>query len=479
MGQILTSSSPAASGATTGPSGERAPASAAREALASALTSWALATGVLCRELSPVAASVLAEPREGRNGTIEWHSPLSGPARELALLPGPERAAAVAAARQKAAELTGLGTRLSSSGDPSSRAAAGIISRVAATLAARASGVPGPETVWSVGGATVLAGWSARLPSAAPPSGPAPVAPVPLSAALPALPQAFPGALVPLPGTALSPPLALSAATPPPVPGAPAAGHAGEDGGQQGLRAALAAVVAFLLAVLLFFLLSPGFRGAATAIPADPLAGVDAGREEGLRLELADLQGRYRDRLRGCAPAEEARPDDESPPALPEPERLEEPPEAGEAPAALEAEAPPPPPPPEPEKPKAGSELEIPEDAKDLAFLEGCWKSDAGLINSLTRQPLFCIYCFQPDGKATVRVEELDRSGRLTQTCRATATARLQGGKLRIRDTGARCPNGRRYKPDTVLCSPSKDGAANCTLQSDGGKLARTRITRQ
>ncbi|MDR1080176.1 MAG: hypothetical protein LBQ79_04275, partial [Deltaproteobacteria bacterium] len=129
--------------------------------------------------------------------------------------------------------------------------------------------------------------------------------------------------------------------------------------------------------------------------------------------------------------------------------------------------------------PKPGSELEFPEDATDLAFLEGCWKSDAGLMNSATRQPIFCIYCFKADGTATVRVDELNRSGRLKQTCRATATAKLEGGKLRIRDTGAKCPSGTNYVRDTVLCSPSKNGAAECTLQSDGADKYRTRITRQ
>jgi hypothetical protein len=257
-----------------------------------------------------------------------------------------------------------------------------------------------------------------------------------------------------------------------------------------------------VLAVLLFLLLSPGFRRAASAIPAqDPAAGLDNAAEDSLQAELSRLKGRYRDTLLACRPVEPEPPPEDEPLTLPDPERVEEPPpSAGDAPLAREAAAPPPPPPepePEPEpvqepdkpkpkpkpapkpskpKPKPGGRLEIPEGATDVSFLEGCWKSDAGLTNNWG-QPVLCYYCFSGSGKASMRVEEVGRgSGR---KCTASATAKLTGGGLTIRDTGARCGAGPSYVPSTIRCTPSKGGAANCRVQSDGRPSMSTRITRQ
>jgi hypothetical protein len=261
----------------------------------------------------------------------------------------------------------------------------------------------------------------------------------------------------------------------------------------------------FLLAIFLFWTLSPDFRSAAGALPGPALsAGLLPDVEDGLRAELQGLRDRYRDDLRACLPDETPPPVDDSPPSLPQPERRgDPPPSAGDAPQALEA-APPPPPPPPPEepkadpapaakpkpatkpnppkaasapKPKAGGRLQIPQGATDVGFLKGCWKSDAGIFNRMG-VPLYCYYCFDGNGHARVRVEEMDRRGRVTQTCTASATARLSGGKLHIRDTGAKCPRPPNYAPDTVVCTPT-GSAANCQLQSDGGKRFPTRITYQ
>jgi outer membrane biosynthesis protein TonB len=269
---------------------------------------------------------------------------------------------------------------------------------------------------------------------------------------------------------------------------------------------------AFILFIGLFFLLAPGFRKAASAIPAsDPTLGVDPSLEANLRGELRDLKGRYQDSLHACRPEEP--PEAPEPLDLPDPDRLPETPapSAGDAPEALEAE-PPPPPPPEPEpkpdpkpapkpdpkpaakpvpkpdpkpapapKPKPrysqGEELRLPDNPSDLSFLEGCWKTDAGLRNSSTGQPIFDIYCFDGKGHATERTDEYDNKGRKKQTCTATATATVTGGRLRMRDTGSRCPDGTRYNRVTVQCEPRSGGAAQCNYLNDSGKKARVRIT--
>jgi hypothetical protein len=240
------------------------------------------------------------------------------------------------------------------------------------------------------------------------------------------------------------------------------------------------------LAVLLFWLLGPWFRAAGGGVPAEPpedfAYGEGTGKENALRSELAGLKARYKETLMACGPeqpppAPAPLPAEEPPPALPEPEGREAapPPSASVAPQALEA-APPPPP-----KPKDGDELAIPEDATDLAFLEGCWKSDAGIYNTVTGVPIYVYYCFSSGGgKASVRVDELNSRGGKIRSCNGSANATLSGGKVRIRAGRIRCGGtGRVYVPSTINCSPSSGGAARCTLQSDGGRRLDTKITRQ
>jgi hypothetical protein len=267
----------------------------------------------------------------------------------------------------------------------------------------------------------------------------------------------------------------------------------------------LAALGAFLLVLLLFSALSPGFRKAVGSLSAGvPPPRPDYGVEAGLREELASLKDLYLDSLAVCRPEEPRPPLAEERFQLPDPEAwgLEPPPSSGDGlSAALEAVPPPPPPPPPPEtkpkpkpeapprpgrddgqpKPKPGSRLTIPDKPTDMAFLQGCWRSDAGIYSSGTKQPLYVYYCFKgSSGDMTVRVEELDPSGRVRTVCTTTGKARLAGRGIVIRDNGAKCPAGHNdYVPDTVECSPASGGAARCTLQSDGGRKLQTRITYQ
>jgi hypothetical protein len=445
------------------------------------------------RELPPGAALVLAEPRPGIAGSIEWHTPLEGFARELGSLLGNEREEAESALRQRASELAGLGVSLASSQDQQEKAAARLLSRLAAALAAQAAGLTAPERVFVAGGTPVLACWW-RLPAEeSDPAASAP--PVPAEAPQPAAP--WPGAAGPSAPPGAAPTLGQPAQLPP----------AGAPAGPPFLRAALTALGAFLLASLACYLRAPGFRSAAGAAGSDPAAaaGPADGLEAGLREELDALRDRYRGQLSACVPeAPEPPPDYGDLPGLPVPEGLPAtpPPAAGDPPSGLEA-APPPPPAPKPRprprpeprpeprtdprqdgqatprtRPAPGGRLQIPDNPTDLAFLEGCWKSDAGIFNR-SGTPLYCIYCFDGNGRATAKVEELDERGRVTQTCTGSATARFSGGKLTIRDSGTRCPSGPGYVPDTVICQPSSGGVAVCTLQSDGGSVIPTRITYQ
>ncbi|MDR3153645.1 MAG: hypothetical protein LBW85_05075, partial [Deltaproteobacteria bacterium] len=299
---------------------------------------WALLSGMLSRELPREAALTLAEPRAGPGGTLGWHTPLEGIPRELSALKGREREEAERALGERASQFAALGARLASAPSPESKAAARLLSRLSAALAAAAAGLPGREIVYVVGKSPVVACW-ARPPEPEPQAAPPPPPPVPE-------PEPYPGPYEEAPA---APPLAYAA---PPAAAAPEAAA-----GPGLLRMAGAALLAFLFLVFLFFLLAPGFRRAASAISGeDPAAGLDPGLEDGLRRELASLRERYEETLTACRPEETGPLIEDDPPELPEPDaQILMPPSSGDAEGGVEAAQPPPPPPPPPAgKPPAG-----------------------------------------------------------------------------------------------------------------------------
>ncbi|MDR1081771.1 MAG: hypothetical protein LBQ79_12635 [Deltaproteobacteria bacterium] len=282
------------------------------------------------------------------------------------------------------------------------------------------------------------------------------------------------------------------------------------------LRASLTALGAFILTVLLFWVMAPGFREAAGAVGVHVQAGPDPAFAASLGAERDSLRSRYWGNLAACRPEQEADPVNDAPPDLPSPEgRASSAPEADEAPVALEAAPPPPPPPspPEPEprpdagtkpKPKAtrsqggtktqaaekpaprrtqrpGEALVIPKGAADMGFLQGCWKSDAGLSDGRYHQPVLTYFCFSDaGGRATHRTDMLGPSGRSVRaSCTSPGTASLSGGRLVIRVARAPCRGERgAFAPGTVTCVQSSAGAAQCTFQSQGASPAKARITR-
>ncbi|MDR1313385.1 MAG: hypothetical protein LBQ12_06725 [Deltaproteobacteria bacterium] len=464
---------------------------------------WALAAEFLLPELPGSFSASLAAPVEGPLGVVYWHTPLEGTPRELAGLPPGDREAACRTLRRMAGEFSALGARLAqlhpdprelrNPEDPGipphsraafgeTRAAARLASRLSASFVSVAAGLRCPEKAFVVDGVPVLACWWK-------PQCPEDTVPDPFPE-----PWAAPEALALAPGFPAAPPY--------PAPAAPEECRAGF------LRPALAALSAFLLALALFWLLSPGFSSASRAARGtDPMDGTVPGREEGLRAELDGLKGRYFRTLSVCRPDAPEPVPEETAPAIPEPERADgAPPSAGDAPRALEAAAPPAPSPPQrappdapapapapplrappdaparkpqrPRGPAPGSGLIIPAGAKDLSFLKGCWKSDANLLN-IWGNHLVYIYCFKDgSGKASVRIEEVSTSVRRGLVCTTTGTAKLVGGRVRIDDRGATCQGGRSYYPVDVVCTPSTGGPANCVVHSSfNGSRQATRFT--
>jgi hypothetical protein len=120
----------------------------------------------------------------------------------------------------------------------------------------------------------------------------------------------------------------------------------------------------------------------------------------------------------------------------------------------------------------------IPEGAKDLGFLEGCWKVDT--VNSEhTGFPFYYVHCFDSRGHASMRAYATI-NGR-QYTCHGTASARLAaGGRLTIDTSDAPCPgSGYSIYPRTLRCAPRSGGAAACTLTHTQGITHSTRIVRQ
>jgi hypothetical protein len=129
-------------------------------------------------------------------------------------------------------------------------------------------------------------------------------------------------------------------------------------------------------------------------------------------------------------------------------------------------------------------ELVIPEEAAsrgDFSFMEGCWNSSSrDLVNTETRLPIVVKYCFDRKGRAEVTVDESDRQGRFTQTCRTTAAASYEGGVLIIRDEGSKCPDGRGYYQAVLNCRAKSAGrgVACSIIQDEMDEIIQADFTR-
>jgi hypothetical protein len=503
-----------------------------------ALSTHGLLTRLIEAELSPQAAAFLAEPAvRDREGRIEWLTQLEGYPKVLSELSGDEREAAVDAVSLRAGELAGLGARLSGGDSGERRLAGKIVTLLASQAAAAASGQGGAARAVAVGGVPVLVGWGlapvqagagqargahslsekdsdarARNPAGWTPGVPPGLFPASGAGQPPCPPGQGPGfphgqgpgqapGFTHGQGPGQGPgypdgqvrwqgpgqPCGPGSPCGPGQPHGPAAGTAVPHvevtataaaapgaGSWDWLKALLTALFVFLLALFVILLVAPDFRGAAVRAAGDPPELPDAMVEPGLRSELEALRDRYRKTLLAC------RPDDPPPAAEPEGPPIPE--------QELVMPPPPPPPPPEPEPapepapekpapPPEGSELAIPDDG-NLAFLDGCWKSDAGLVSTPGNHSIYYVYCFDGTaGRASVRIEEQLGRGR-TATCKTTGRARMDGKSLSIQDQGAKCPGkSGNYSPTRVLCSPGKKGAAACTVQSQSGPKIPTRFT--
>ncbi len=105
------------------------------------------------------------------------------------------------------------------------------------------------------------------------------------------------------------------------------------------------------------------------------------------------------------------------------------------------------------ERPRRESnDLDIPKDAinkNDMSFLEGCWVSDRGLVNSRTGKPITVEYCFNKKGRGSRIIREAN--GRI---CKGSVTTSFgANGELFMTAPEARCPRGTAYVGQRVRCT--------------------------
>ena len=122
--------------------------------------------------------------------------------------------------------------------------------------------------------------------------------------------------------------------------------------------------------------------------------------------------------------------------------------------------------------------MQIPPDAAktgNTGFIGGEWRSDKGLVDQVTKQPLQQAYRFDPQGNGEVVIRRADGV-----ECRATAQARMQGGQLSISELGdPRCPDGRTFSRSQTECVRTPSGQTVCQGRNTDGSSYRVGIERQ
>ncbi len=194
----------------------------------------------------------------------------------------------------------------------------------------------------------------------------------------------------------------------------------------------------------------------AKAEPPKPEPG--AMRPRGTRTDMAGAEGQK---------PEPAKPEA----AKPEPARPDGQAKGGEA-----AKPPARPTPAKPEQAKIEKPLAVPADSqarRDVAFLQGNWKSSSTLTTQRGQEEIRINYEFDNNGKGRSLIAQGDGV-----TCEAPATARFDpNGKLLIEEqANPRCSDGSSYVRSTVTCEMGSQGVADCAGRNDGGKTYSVQI---
>ncbi|MDR2340592.1 MAG: hypothetical protein LBF40_10765 [Deltaproteobacteria bacterium] len=393
----------------------------------------------LTATLGPEGPSLLAASSDKVTGTgvMEWQTSLPGTPVSRANLGSEAQFRLDGRLTQSATSIKAEAERLSLSLSDDDRTLGKVLSRIADSILNLVSGEESILSVFLVDDVPVVAGWG-LIPFQAPAGRPEPAGGE-------------------SPGHDYSA-VATDAGL---LPAAEAAASGGASWNI--LRTALTALGTFLVLSILLFLFFPGLRD---YFSGGAILVFDPSEAKRLQAELYGLREDYFDDLSSCVTQEaELRLD-----PLPKAELdLPEPPEEEADQEFLSVKTPEPDPPPEPvvTEPKSGEGLVIPSDGdpNDLSFLEGCWENVTGLHNVRTGRPVTYVYCFNSTGKGTATIKEFNSAGKHTDTCRASVTAKRNGNKLSMRDTGPKCNKGAQYHVTTLNCSGGS-GATACSGNS-------------
>lgn len=412
----------------------------------------------------PGVADILAEAVEKpQSNTINWHTSVTGKVKPYEDLDLEEKNQVNSQLAQKAQLIAKEGERLKESKSQQKQLAGKVLEKIALSIASFVANPGPPLQVFLVGEKAVVAGW-----------GLVPIKSVKdLNGELSE--SSRDSAMYILESGAVPPALVLekakepeegrgTAAPPPIVPIVPVATESGCLWNL--LRVLLAALLTLLLLSLLFFLLFPELRLLFTRAPFyDPTV------TDTLEERLYSFKLDYLEKIEAC-PVEEAQlkvPLEKTSPVYQE--------EPEEDPSELYSVAPPKPEPtPEPkptpketpkETPKVGGAMNIPDgDPNDLSFLEGCWKSDAGVFEVTSKRPVYDIYCFDKNGRGTLKTELYDKKGNKADTCTTSASATRSANRVVIVDNGAKCPkekiNFTRYQ---MNCQKSSNERTQCNIR--------------
>ncbi|WP_416896971.1 MAG: SrfA family protein [Minwuia sp.] len=125
---------------------------------------------------------------------------------------------------------------------------------------------------------------------------------------------------------------------------------------------------------------------------------------------------------------------------------------------------------PQPDAQDPGAPPAIPDGAQDGAagFMQGNWQSDAGLVDSQTRQKLTQEYNFDENGQGEAVIRRSDGV-----TCRAPAEATVQGGNLQVEEkSNLQCSDGSSFKRSRTVCTNTPSGKAECIgTDADGNRF--------
>lgn len=114
-----------------------------------------------------------------------------------------------------------------------------------------------------------------------------------------------------------------------------------------------------------------------------------------------------------------------------------------------------------------GEAATIPDDAQDGAagFMSGSWRSDSGLVDN-HNQKVILEYKFDNDGKGEAVIRRANGV-----TCRAPATANVQGGKLQVEElANFKCDDGSAFQKSRTVCTRDATGRAECIGTYAGGR---------